>query len=289
MNLADIKAILNYSAFRPEPDDPSAPWNRRFPNTRTVLVGLGKSMIAWAGVSKTGKILDTDTMRGDLKEILTAAAPSMKAASEAAWCAISLNTRYVISLETNLPRRPGSEEMMKTNPRSILGGRYERGKRYALTHNPETNSSVLLSIDEEQIRKVELMFKEVGLQIGRICCGSYVLLRHALSVTNTVKGSEKPTSNLYVICSQGAVCVLVQDADRWMELRSRTDVYEEDMQPVADLLAPFRERIHSEMGIVIACDQPTPMLRECIDKALPGHAVTDLTTPDFLWNLMNHS
>jgi len=92
-----------------------------------------------------------------------------------------------------------------------------------------------------------------------------------------------------VICSQGAVCVLVQDADRWMELRSRTDVYEEDMQPVADLLAPFRERIHSEMGIVIACDQPTPMLRECIDKALPGHAVTDLTTPDFLWNLMNHS
>jgi hypothetical protein len=286
MKFSDIKAILNFSAFRPEPDDPSAGWKRRFPSRKTIFLGIGKSSLSWRPVNKTGKLGDPEVVRGDPKEILTQVSPQLKELTDDGWCAVSLNTRYVISLETNLSRRPGSEDLLKVNPRSVLGGRYERGKRYAVTHNPETNSSILFSCDEEQIRKVESMFRETGFRLGRICCGTYVLLRHALDVTNVTKGSESAVSTFYVVCCEGAVSALVQDQDRWLELRSRTDVYEEDLTPIADLLAPFQSRLAPDTGITLITDEPIAGLTERLEGALPNRPIRDLSQPGLLAGLM---
>ncbi|MFA7345108.1 MAG: hypothetical protein WC003_12465 [Terrimicrobiaceae bacterium] len=286
MNSIDLKSILNFSAFRPEPDDPSAPWKKRFPAEKTVFFGLGRASLSWRAISRSGKPGDLESVRAEPKEILAQSAEHIKPLAEQGWCAVSLNTRYVISLETNLSRRTGSEEMLKTNARGVLGGRYERGKRYALTHNPETNSSILLTFDEDQTRKVESMFSEAGFRVGRVCCGAYVLLKHALAVTNTAKGSEKPVSAFYIVCCEGAVCALVQDQDRWLELRSRTDVYEEDVTPITDLLAPFHSRLSPDVGITLVCDEPMEGLEDRLAKVFPNREVRDLSEPALLATLM---
>lgn len=286
MTSIDLKSILNFSAFRPEPDDPSAPWKKRFPSARTVLFGIGRAALSWRPVDNSGKPGEMELIRADPKEILTQSSDHIKSLADGAWIAVSLNTRYVISLETNLARRAGSEEMLKTNPRAILGGRFERGKRYALTHNPETNSSILLTIDEDQIRKTEALFTESGFHIGRICCGTYVLLKHALASVNTEKGSEHPVSTFFIVCCEGAVCALVQDNDRWLELRSRTDVYEDDPTPITDLLAPFHSRLSPDLGITLICSDPVPDLPERLANVFPGRTVTDLSAPALLADLM---
>ncbi len=286
MTLRDILAILNFAAFRPEPDDSTASWRRRFPSQRTALMSIGRSTLSWRGILKNGRPGEGDFLRGEPKELLAQVVLNIKDASDDGWCAVSLNTRYVISLETNLSRRPGSEEVIKSDPRSVLGARCERGKRYAVTHSPETNSSILVACDEEHIRKTETMFKEAGLHLGRICCGTYLLLRHALGQTNTTKGGDKPLSFLYVICCQGSVCAMVQDQDRWMELRSRTDVYEDTVDPALELLAPFKLRIPPECEIVLACDNPMPGMAEGVGRIFSGLKVTDLSQPDLLWTLL---
>jgi hypothetical protein len=286
MNSIDLKAILNFSAFRPEPDDPSASWKKRFPSERTVLFGLGRAVLSWRGVSRSGQPGDLESVRAEPKEALTQSSDHIKPLTEHGWCAVSLNTRYVISLETNLSRRTGSEDMVKANARGVLGGRYERGKRYALTHNPETNSSILLTFDEDQTRKTEGMFTEAGFRVGRVCCGAYILLKHALSSLNTEKGSEKPVSTFYIVCCEGAVCALVQDQDRWLELRSRTDVYEDDLTPITDLLAPFHSRLSPDIGITLICDEPMEGLADRLAKVFPNREVNDLSQPAMLATLM---
>ena len=286
MNSVDLKSILNFSAFRPEPDDPSAAWRKRFPSERTIQFGIGRARLAWRGISRSGKPGEAESVKAEPREALTQSADHIKTLADHGWCTVSLNTRYVISLETNLSRRTGSEDLLKSNPRTILGGKYERGKRYAVTHNPETNSSILLTFDEDQTRKAEAMFSESGFRVGRVCCGAYVLLRHALAETNNTKGSEQPFSSFYIICSEGAVCALVQDQDRWMELRSRTDVYEEDIGPITDLLAPFHARLAPEIGITLACDEPLPGLADRLAATFPGRAVNDLTEPGLLASLL---
>ena len=286
MNSIDLKSILNFSAFRPEPDDPSASWRKRFPAEKTVFFGLGRAALSWRAISRSGTPGELESVRADPKEALVQSAEHIKPLTERGWCAISLSTRYVISLETNLSRRSGSEDMLKSNARGVLGGRYERGKRYALTHNPETNSSILLTFDEDQTRKTEGMFTEAGFRVGRLCCGAYVLLKHAMALTNTVKGSEQPLSTFYIICCEGAVCALVQDQDRWLELRSRTDVYETDLTPISDLLAPFHSRLAPDIGITLACDEPMEGLADRLGKVFAGRTVTDLSQPALLATLM---
>ena len=286
MNKIDLKSILNFSAFRPESDDPSAAWKRRFPAERTVFFGLSRAALSWRAIGRSGTPGELDSVRAEPKEVLAQSAEHIKPLTERGWCAVSLNTRYVISLETNLSRRTGSEEMLKTNARGVLGGRYERGKRYALTHNPETNSSILLTFDEDQTRKTEGMFNEAGFQVGRVCCGAYVLLKHALALTNTVKGSEHPVSTFYIVCCEGTVCALVQDQDRWIELRSRTDVYEKDLAPITDLLAPFNSRLSPDIGITLVCDEPMDGLADRLASVFANRTVTDLSQPALLATLM---
>lgn len=286
MTTKDIISVLNFSAFRPEPDDPSATWRKRFPSHRTVQMEIGRAAVAWRAIQRNGRPGEGDFLRGEPKDLLAQAGLQIRDLAEDGWCAVSLNTRYVISLETNLSRRPGSEEVIKTNPRSVLGARYERGKRYAVTHSPETNSSILVACDEENIRKIETQFKEAGLQVGRICCGTYLLLRHALSQMNTLKGGDKPVSCFYVICNQGSVCALVQDKDSWLELRSRTDVYEDTFDPALELLAPFKQRVPPETPIVVVCDTMQPGLVEGLGRIFSGQKITDLSQQDLLWTLM---
>lgn len=285
--LKDLKNVLTFSAFRPEPDDPAAPWRNRFAHQRTALLGIGRNSISYVLLDRRGAVTPGQRLQGEPKEKLAELGPLIAESAEDGWCALSLNTRYVISLEHNLPRKQGSEEAIKTDPRSVLHARYERGKRYAVTHNPESNSSILLAYEEENIRKVEGMLKEQGLKIGRLCCGAYALLRHALAETNTTRGTEKPFSGLYIVCCGGSVCLLLQEKDNWMELRSRPDVYDEtEIQPLLDLLAPYQAKLAPETGLVVATDEPIPDLPAKLAEIFPGRPVQDLCRDNLLAELV---
>ena len=285
--LDQVKAVLNFSAFRPEPDDPSAAWRSRFPKRTTALLHVGRNDLSYCLIDAKGEVAPGEAKQGDYKELFKELGPVIKSSSHDGWCAISLDTRYVISIETNLSRKKGSEEALRKEPRSVLHARYEKGKRYAVTHNPETNSSLLLTMDEENIKKIEGFCKEQKLQVGRMCCGTYVLLRHALAATNTKKGAEAPVSALYVICCHGSVCALLQEKDNWMELRSRPDLFSEDLQPLLELLAPFAERLSPEASIVLLCDEPVEGLAEKVGAAFPGHTLNDLTEPGLLASILH--
>jgi hypothetical protein len=253
------------------------------------MFGIGKQTLTVHPLEKGTVFSTPETHKDvkDLKEFLNANGEGIRHASDGGWSAASMHTRYVISLETNLSRRPGSEELVKSNPRTVLGGRYERGKKYAVTHNPETNSSILLTCDEEQVGRIENAFKENGFHLGRLCCGTYILLSHALSLVNVTKGSEKPASAFILVLCEGAVCALVQDQDKWIELRSRTDVYEpEDLSPAIELVAPFQARIPAEMPIVVVADTQLPGLIEQVAATFEGHTIQDCTQPNLLWNLI---
>lgn len=281
-----VQSVLSFSAFRPEPDDSQYAWKARFGGRKTALVHLGRASLSFLPIGAKGQIAAGQSARGDLKEIFAELGPSIEEATDGGWCLVSLDSRYVISLETNLSRKKGSEEALKTDPRSVLHARFERGKKYAVTHNPESNSSLLLSYDEEFLKKSEAMCKEQGLKIGRLFCGAYVLLRHALGATNTKRGPEAAASALYLICCKGSVCVLSQEKDNWVELRSRPDVYDEtDLQPLLDLVAPFNERMSPGTGLVVVCDEPIEGLADKLAGAFPGRPINDLTKPHLLADL----
>jgi len=286
--LHHVKGVLNFSAFRPEADDPQASWKSRFGGRQTALVHVGRNSLSYSIIDKKGEAVAGESQRGELKELFADLGPMIKDRATDGWCIVSLDSRYVISVENNLSRKKGSEEALKKDPRSVLHARYEKGKRYALTHNPETNSSILLAMDEENVKKTEALCKEQGLKPGRICCGTYVLLRHALTATNTKKGSESPFSSLYLSCCHGSVCALMQEKDNWMELRSRPDLFEPtgDIAPLLELLRPFEERLGADRGLVVACDDPVPGLPEKLAELFPGRPINDLTEPGLLARLL---
>jgi hypothetical protein len=288
MKLKDIKDVLTFAAFRPEPDDGSATWLRRFPNRRTLLLNVGKAKTSWRALARGGRLQDGGMQRGDFKEIAAGMGPEWKHLTDDGWCSVSINSRYIISLEGNLPRKEGIEDIMRTTPRAALGSKFERNKRYALTSNPEHATSIVLSCDEEVIKKVETTLAEAGLKTGRICCGTYTMLRRAIEHVND-GSAPKDASNrtiLYVICCEGSLCILTQAGDVWSELRSRSDFYDEDITPVLELLGGARRGDASPAEVVIACDSERADLVDAISKQFDGAKISNITQPDHLWALL---
>lgn len=288
----DLLNVLNFQAFLPEPDDPTAAWRKRFPNRRTLLLQIGKNTHRWVTLSKKGEVERSGSFEGDLKENLHAQREEWRKLTDGGWVAVSLNTRYIISLESNLSRKKGSETLIKSNPRSILGSKYEKGRRYAITHNPESNTSLLLTCEEDHIKKIETVVKDAGLQLGRICVGTYALLRHLLVLATasqpTTQQSPQPTDTayLYIACNHGSICILSQSANQWLELRSRTEVYEDDLSPIVELLSPFRQRFDGPLQIYLLCNDLHPPLAQTIQDTFPNSTFQDFTKPNQLWNLL---
>lgn len=294
MKLQDIKAVLNFEAFNPEPDDSSAQWVRRFPKKRTLLLNIGRRRVTWRVLDKAGVMTEPTTLEGEFKEVATQMAGEWREATDGGWCAISLNSRYVISLESNLSRRKGLEELLRTNPKAALGAKAERGKRYALQHNPESNTSVLLSCDEDAIVKMEAVLKETGLSAGRIAVGAYAMLldlvdqvRDARRVHVSANPDAKTGNVLMVACCDGSLCAMAQQEEQWLKLRSRTELYTaDDISPAIELLIPMIEEIGPDTHVLIMNDMERPDLAALLLARMPNIRVSDVTQPNQLWKLI---
>jgi len=295
MKLKDIKDVLTFRSFRPEPDDGAASWQKRFPKDNTLLININKSAVAWAQIDKGDQISDGGAIEGTFKDVSTQLSDEWLMMTSEGWCAISFSTRYVISLEVNLSRRKGSEEQIKTSPKAALGAKAERGKRYAVRHNPESNTSVLLAVDEEMIKSVEKGGGEVGLKIGRVACGTFSLLTDLIDQVGEarrVHAEANPDSDLgtivMIVCCKGSVCALTQQGDNWTELRSRTDLYEGDsMEPVMGIVLPLIENAGPGAHVVYMSDNVGSELPGLLQARLPNTKISDVTVENQLWKKLS--
>ncbi len=296
MKLKDIKDVLTFRSFRPEPDDSSAPWTKRFVRENSLALNIGRRRVSWSVLDKNGEFRDAGFQEGEFKEVINQMGHEWRALTDNGWCSVSLNHRFVITLEVNVSRRAGLEQQLRTNPKSVLGAKAERGKRYWLQHNPESNTSVLLSIDEEAVNKTVSMLKEAGLQAGRVCVGVYGMMldlieqvaeaRRARAVSNP----GEPFGNVVMVtCSEGSVCALSQREEQWMELRSRTDLYTDDMSPVLDIILPLIQNAGPNSNIVFMNDEAGCPLPDLLRQRIPGALVSDVTVPAQLWKLLTDS
>ncbi len=293
MKLKDIVSVLNFSAFRPEPDDSSAPWPKRFPKETTLLLTIGRKRVSWIVLDKRGAFGEGGAIDGEFKDVLGQMSPEWRAMTDNGWCAVSLNTRAMLSLEVNLSRRPGLLEMLRTNPKAAIGAKAERGKRYSLTHNPESNTSIMLACDEEAITKTEAALKEAGMKVGRFTCGIYGMLLDLIDQVNEArlshgknKAGQPFGTVLLVACCEGSVCVLTQKEEAWIELRSRTDCYAEDMGAVVDIVLPLLQNAGSGTHVIFMGDNVGSPFPGLLQSRVPGLQVSDVTVPLQSWKLI---
>lgn len=294
MKLKDIKNVLNFEAFNPEPDDSSAPWVKRFPKKRSLLINISRKRTSWRLLEKDGSVGEAATVEGEAKEVLTQMAPEWKELTDGGWCSISLNNRFVISLEVNLSRRKGMDDLLRTNPKAALGAKAERGKRYQLTHNPESNTSLLLACEEDAIVKLEALFKEHGLSVGRVCVGAYAMLLELVDQVRDARRAQlaqnpdAATGNMLMVAlCDGSLCALGQQEEQWTKLRSRTDLFtEEELTPAADLLLPMIEESGPETHVLIMNDIARPGFVDHLVSRVPGLRVSDVTVPHQLGKIL---
>jgi len=294
MKLQDIKNVLNFEAFHPEPDDSTALWVKRFPKKRSLQVSVNRKRMSWRVLEKDGSLGELSTVEGEPKDVLAQMAAEWKEMTDGGWCALSLNHRFVVSLEVNLSRRKGLEDLLRTNPKAALGAKAERGKRYQLNHNPESNTSLLLACEEDAILKLEALFKEHGLAVGRCCVGAFAMLlelvdqvREARRV-HLAQNPDAPTGSvLMAALCDGALCALGQQEEQWTKLRSRTDLFtEDDLAPAVDLLMPMIEEAGPETHVLVMNDIARPAFADHLLARSPGLKVSDVTVPHQLGKVM---
>ncbi len=68
----------------PGADDFTAPWSRRFPHQRTLLMNIGRSQTTWRTLGKGGKLLDGGSHKGDFKEAAEHCSAEWRAATDEA-------------------------------------------------------------------------------------------------------------------------------------------------------------------------------------------------------------
>ncbi|MFP6872262.1 MAG: hypothetical protein VCA55_02035 [Verrucomicrobiales bacterium] len=294
MKVQDIRDVLTFASFRSEPDDSTATWAQRFPRRRSLLFNLNREGLTWRGVDRGGVLGEVGSLDGELKDIVGEMAEEWQGLTDDGWCAVSVNHRFVISLESNLTRKKREEELIRVNPKAVLGSKAERGKCYAVKHNPEANSSALLAVDEDYIKQVETIFNGANLKVGRICCGIYGIFCDAVDQMIEARADylkskpEDPLGKIIVIvCCEGSVCVMTTDEERWLELRSRSGLYvADDLEPALNIIMTLVENAGSGAQIVFASDQEGVALKNLIASSLPDTRVSDISKADGLWTLL---
>ena len=285
MEFSDIKDVLTFAAFRPEPDNATAPWSRRFPNRRSVLLNVSRGQVDWCIVGKKQKIEDSGSESGEFSDVVASLGDEWASHTDDGWVGVSLNSRFIITLEHNLSRKTGWEETIRNNPKSILGTKFDRTKRYALTHNKETNSSLLMAADQTQVQAIEDSLRNHGLRPGRICCGLFALTTHLLHQLEHDASLKSPDLLVITWC-ENSLFVMRQRGGQWQEVRSRASLPPRDENAVAQILKPILKTTDAQTRVVFRADRPGSDFETLFLPKLDNYHITNLTEDNQLWNLL---
>ena len=289
MLLDDIKNVLTFTAFRPDADDPDLAWSKRFTGRRSLLLNVSRSHTSWRGIDRKGRMQESGAQEGDFGDVTVSRVDEWRAGSEGGWCACSVNQRFIISLENNLPRRDNGTEMLRSNPKVVLGAKYDRSKRYAMYHHPYTASTLLLACEDAMVKLVEETLRGNGLKAGRICCGLFAMMEDALRQIYTQNLPEARGNFLLVAMCESSIAALVQLDGAWKDLRCRSGLGMESVEPMLQIIGPLASKITAGTPVYFVHDGINEKLAGQMMEQLASVEAKDLSGPDYLWRLMSEN
>lgn len=286
MEFKDIKEVLTFAAFRPEADNSRFPWPVRFPKRKSVIVNIGRGRVSWACFDRKGQLDNLGESDGEFVEVASQMADFWRSATEDGWMGVSLNNRFIISLEHNLSRKKGWQEELRQNPKSILGTKYDRTKRYAIHHNPETSASLVMACDESMVKSIEETMRSHNLRPARICVGLFASLSNLL---NRLADDDALKNQDLIIVSwiDHSLCVLRQKAGQWQDLRCRSGLHHGDEASVSQILRPFIEAAAPTTRILLQEDRKQGSFSESFLRLFGGFHATDVTEENHLWRILS--
>jgi hypothetical protein len=279
----EIKSVLTFAAFKPEADDASVPWSKRFEGRKSLLINVGRNQTSWRGINKKGRFEQGGVMEGEFSEVAPQRAEEWREMADGGWCVVSVNNRFIVSLESNMVRGDNSAHLLRTNPRAVLGPKYDRGKRYAVCHHQSSTSSMLLACEESMVKGAEDVLKAVGLRPGRVCCGLFALMETALADFHANTTGEAAQNLILIGACEGSIAVLVQQDGQWRELRCRSGLGPDAVETSLQIMTPLIQKAPQGCPIHFVADGHDTKFHDDLMIHLEKHGVTDLTQEDLLW------
>jgi len=286
MEFKDIKDVLTFAAFRPEADNPRFTWQQRFPGRKSVLVNISRGHCSWAFINRKGHIENTGEADGEFAEVASQMGDQWRSNTEEGWIGISLNNRFIISLEHNISRKKGWQDELRQSPKSVIGTKYDRSKRYALHHNPETSASLLMACDDSMVKSIEEAMRGHNLRPARICSGLFATTAHLLnriSTDHTLKNQDL----IIVVWLDGSLCVVRQKGGQWQDLRCRSGIPAGDEATVSQMIRPFIEKAEPSTRILLMEDRKNGGFSASYLKEFGNLHATDVTEENNLWNILS--
>jgi hypothetical protein len=290
--LEEIKNVLTFAAFRPDPDDANIPWNKRFVKSRSLLLNVSRTQTSWRSINKRGRYQDAGSEDGDLPEAARQHAEEWRGMVDSGWCAVSLNNRFIISLENNLSRRENQAELLRLNPKAVLGAKCDRGKRYAIYHHPATTSSLLMACDDAFVKIAEDTLRGSNLRAGRICCGLFAMMEAKLNEIYALGKPEAQGSFMLVALCEGSIAALVQQNGQWTDLRCRSGVGMDSADAMFQIVSPLAQKIQPGTPVLFLHDGihknfAAEMLQQFQQNGQED--VQDISVEDQLWNTISNN
>ncbi|HYF37351.1 MAG TPA: hypothetical protein VD994_18770 [Prosthecobacter sp.] len=283
MLLDEIKSVLTFAAFKPEADDATVSWSKRFEGRKTLLLNVGRNQTSWRGINRKGRFEAGGVMEGEFSEVAPQRAEEWRDLCDGGWCVVSINNRFIVSLENNMLRGDNSVHLLRTNPRAVLGPKYDRGKRYAVCHHQASTGSMLLACEESMVKGTEDVLKAVGLRPGRVCCGLFALLESALHQFHESQAAEAAQNLVLIAACEGSIAVLVQQDGQWRELRCRSGLGPDAVETSLQIISPLIQKAPQGCPIQFVADGQDVKFHDDLLVHLQKFGVTDLTQEDLLW------
>jgi len=285
MDLKDIKEVLTFAAFRPEPDNPKFAWPQRFPKRKSVIVNVNRDSCNWVFLNRKGDVDNVGEADGQFMDVAAQMADQWQASSEDGWIGVSVNNRFIISLEHNISRKSGWADELRQNPKSILGTKYDRSKRYAIHHNHETSASLMMACDDSMIKTIEEVMRSHNLRAARVCSGLFAMTANFLNRV-AADNSLKSQDLILVTWLEGSLCILRQKNGQWQDLRCRSGLPPQDEMTVTQMISPFVEAADSSTRVVLMEDKKNGGFSQKYLPLFSNLHVTDATDDYNLWNIL---
>jgi hypothetical protein len=282
----DIKSVLSFAAFRPDADDPEIAWGSRFVGRRTLLLNVSRTHTSWRGINRKGKLDASGSYEGDFPDVAAQRGEEWRALCEGGWCSVSLNNRFIISLENGLMRADNIDQVLRSNPRSVLGPKYDRGKRYAINNHRDSTASMLLACEDSMVKVTEDVLRGLGMKPGRVACGLFAMIDYALqSILQANRGQSIPAYVLIVAC-EGSIAALAQQDGQWKDLRCRSGLGPEGVETALQIISPLVAKAPPGTPVYFIGDGIDNGFRNELMTQLERVSARDLTQEDLLWRLL---
>ncbi|WP_397382787.1 hypothetical protein, partial [Prosthecobacter sp.] len=245
-----------------------------------------RGSVSWRSVNKRGRFEESGTQEGELADAAPLKGEEWRGMADGGWCSVSVNHRFIISLENNLMRGDNCVSLLRTNPRAVLGPKYDRGKRYAICHHPETTASLLLAVEESLVKVTEDVLKTVQLKPGRVSCGLFAMLEHAILSIFRASSGGTPSDFVLIAACEGSLAVLVQQEGQWRDIRCRSGLGPEAVETALQIISPLLAKVPQGSPVYFVGDGHDSKFRTELMLHLEKVGAADLTQDDLLWTII---